>query len=76
MVNMYFQGANAEAKAMHFKLMDFFKALFVTTSPILIKSAMKLAGMPAGGLRPPLVDAREKELQILRDAMKPLGLLN
>lgn len=75
MINLFFQGAVHEAKALHFKLQDFFKALFLTTNPILIKAAMRLAGFPTGGLRPPLVEAREKEIQALRDAMKPLGLL-
>lgn len=75
MIDLYFRGSVEEAKAIHFKLSDFFKAIFVTTSPILIKAAMKLAGFPVGGLRLPLVEAREKEIQSLREVMKPLSLL-
>lgn len=75
MIQSFFQGKVEEARVLHESLLPFFKALFMTTNPIPVKAAMALAGFPVGGLRPPLVDANEKQIQALRDAMAPLGLL-
>ncbi len=75
MIASFFQGNIAEAQAIHHELQNFYKALFMTTNPIQIKAAIRLAGFPVGGLRPPLVDSGEKEILALRESMTPLGLL-
>lgn len=75
MIESFFQGNVEEARSIHESLMPLFKALFMTTSPIPVKAAMGLAGFPVGSLRPPLVDANDKQIQALREAMASLGLL-
>jgi 4-hydroxy-tetrahydrodipicolinate synthase len=65
-------GARAE---IHEQLQDLFKALFVTTNPIPLKAALRLAGHDVGGLRLPLVEASEEETAIVRAALERHGLL-
>jgi len=75
MIKLFFEGKVVEATAIHLRLMELFKTLFITTNPIPLKAAMQLAGFKVGGLRPPLVWAGEKEVQAVREAMRPLRLL-
>jgi len=75
MIMLFSEGRTKEAEAIHQRLSPFFKALFITTSPILLKAAMKLSGFPIGGLRLPLVDANEREISILKESMAALNLL-
>ena len=56
-------------------LKDFFEALTVTTNPIPIKTALGLAGHDVGGLRLPLVEADERELAVIRQALERHNLL-
>lgn len=55
-------------------LRPFFDALGVTTNPIPIKAALSMAGLPAGPLRLPLVEASDGERQAVREAMEAVGL--
>ena len=70
-------GRSAEAAAIHAKMLPIVRACFqpTTPSPVPIKAALNLLGVPAGGLRLPLVEANEKELAILRAAMVEYGLI-
>lgn len=51
------------------------RALFITTNPTMVKAACNLLGYKVGGLRLPLVDASAKELDIMREVLKDLGLI-
>ena len=57
------------------ELRDVYQALSVTTNPIPVKAALKLVGLPAGGLRLPLVEADPEELAVIRTALERHGLL-
>lgn len=50
-------------------------ALFCTTSPIPLKAALAMVGLPGGPVRLPLVDATERETSIMRAALEKLGIL-
>ena len=52
-----------------------FAAMFCTASPIPVKTALNLLGHDVGGLRLPLVDADESELEVIRGALEKQGLL-
>ncbi len=52
-----------------------FKALFVETNPGPVKMAMKWIGMPAGGLRMPLVEPSPDNQAKLRKVLVEMGLL-
>jgi 4-hydroxy-tetrahydrodipicolinate synthase len=70
MIDAFVSGRTGEAAAIHLRLMPIFKGLFATTNPILVKAALRLQGFECGGLRPPLVEATEKELSALRETIK------
>jgi 4-hydroxy-tetrahydrodipicolinate synthase len=59
----------------HEELKDLFKALFVTTNPIPLKAALRLAGHDVGSPRLPLVEASEEETAVIREALERHGLL-
>jgi 4-hydroxy-tetrahydrodipicolinate synthase len=72
-----FQDGNvAKAAELNCKLFPLFKALFVTTNPIPVKMALRLTGFDVGGVRPPLVEAGEKETAIVRKALADMGKIS
>jgi 4-hydroxy-tetrahydrodipicolinate synthase len=60
----------------HESLEDVFRALAVTTNPMPIKTAMRLAGHRVGGFRLPMVDASEAEEAEIRTMLERHGLLS
>lgn len=63
-----------EATELYAKYAELFKALFVETNPIPVKTAMKMLGQDSGILRLPLTQLGENSLNILRKAMSECGL--
>ncbi|HAX17840.1 MAG TPA: 4-hydroxy-tetrahydrodipicolinate synthase [Actinobacteria bacterium] len=61
MINLLNENKISEAAEMHKKYLDIFYGIFITTSPIPIKKALNLMGIPAGYLRPPLCDMEKQE---------------
>jgi 4-hydroxy-tetrahydrodipicolinate synthase len=57
-------------------LRDVFAAMFCTASPIPVKAALNLLGHDVGGLRLPLVEADEQELDTIRGALERHGLIS
>lgn len=47
-------GRIAEARAIHYQIMDVVDALFIEPNPSPVKQALEWLGLPAGPLRPPL----------------------
>ncbi|HEX2771733.1 MAG TPA: 4-hydroxy-tetrahydrodipicolinate synthase, partial [Micromonosporaceae bacterium] len=66
MIEAYDRGDTAEALALHRRLMPIFTGIFRTQGTILVKAAMAARGLPAGPVRPPLVDATDAERDQLR----------
>lgn len=64
----------AKAREIHFRLLPLFAALFVDTNPGPLKTALRLAGLPAGPLRPPLADADATVEATVREAMLGAGV--
>jgi 4-hydroxy-tetrahydrodipicolinate synthase len=56
-------------------LRDVYETLFMTASPTCTKAALNLLGHDAGGLRLPLVEATEEEVQVVRAMLARHGLL-
>lgn len=63
------------AWAAHEKLLPLMKQLFVTSNPILVKAAVNLTGFPVGGVRLPLVDATQEQIDALAKVMREVGVL-
>ena len=75
MIYSYRTRTKDKARQIHLNLLPFFKALFATTNPILVKAALKLRGFDVGGLRPPLIEATEDEVSNLKLVMNKMNLL-
>ncbi|MER5394314.1 4-hydroxy-tetrahydrodipicolinate synthase [Saccharopolyspora sp. NPDC002686] len=57
------------------ELKPLFAAMGVTTNPIPVKAALNLLGHRVGGVRLPLVEADDTELEVIRKALADLNLL-
>jgi 4-hydroxy-tetrahydrodipicolinate synthase len=75
MISAYLHGDVSVAARINAELGPLNRALFINTNPIMVKSACNLLGFRTGGLRLPLVEASPKELEILREVLRDLGLL-
>ena len=60
--------------ALHRRLLPLFTGIFRTQGTILVKAGLTLLGLPAGPVRPPLVDATDDELAQLRADCAAAGL--
>jgi 4-hydroxy-tetrahydrodipicolinate synthase len=74
MIEAFVSGDVTGAASLHCQLLPLFKAAFITTNPIPIKAALAMCGLPAGGLRPPLLEATDAERAIIQKALTDLGL--
>lgn len=68
-------GDHTRALKIHLELMPLFKALFMTSNPIMVKKALELVGFPVGDPRLPLIPATEEQTAELARVMRHLGLL-
>jgi 4-hydroxy-tetrahydrodipicolinate synthase len=76
MARLYRAGDKAGASALDRSLQPLFKALFVTSNPILLKAALNLMGHEVGGLRLPLVPATREETAAIGDELRRQGILS
>jgi 4-hydroxy-tetrahydrodipicolinate synthase len=60
----------------HEQLRDIFDVMFITASPTPVKAALNMLGVPAGGLRLPMVEASEEEEAAIRGVLERHGLLS
>jgi 4-hydroxy-tetrahydrodipicolinate synthase len=67
-------GDFTEGRRLHYELLPLFKAAFVETNPVPIKTAMNWAGLPAGPARLPLGPLEKKNEAPLREALEGLGI--
>ncbi|WP_421659125.1 4-hydroxy-tetrahydrodipicolinate synthase [Leptothermofonsia sp. ETS-13] len=75
MIQAFAAGQVQTAIQMHLQLFPLFKALFLTTNPIPVKSALKLQGWQVGNPRLPLVDIPTDLGTKLKSVMVDLSLL-
>lgn len=66
MIEAYEAGDTAAALALHHRLLPLYTGIFRTQGVILVKAGLTIAGLPAGPVRPPLVDATDDEIAQLR----------
>jgi 4-hydroxy-tetrahydrodipicolinate synthase len=66
MIEAYQRGDVSEALRLHHALLPAYEGIFRTQGVILAKAALNLLGLPAGPVRPPLVDATAAEVEQLR----------
>jgi 4-hydroxy-tetrahydrodipicolinate synthase len=75
MVRRYHDGDAAGARAINEQLAPAYELLTVQTNPIAIKAALNLRGHDVGGLRLPMVEADEAEIEHVRSCLERLGVL-
>jgi 4-hydroxy-tetrahydrodipicolinate synthase len=73
----FFSGNYREAARLHAKMLPIVRACFqpTTPSPVPVKAALNMIGIPVGGVRLPLVEANEREKEVVRAALTGYGLL-
>lgn len=69
MVDAGLKGKFDEARKAHFRLLPIFKAAFVDGNPTSIKYAMNVKGLPAGGVRAPLVEVTAAAKKVIKAAL-------
>jgi 4-hydroxy-tetrahydrodipicolinate synthase len=74
LIEAYEAGDVATALALHRRLLPLFTGIFRTQGVILVKAGLAAKGLPAGPVRPPLVDATAAELAQLRADCAAAGL--
>ena len=75
MVEAFIKGDNQKATAIQIKLFPLFQALFMTTNPIPVKTALNLQGWNLGKLRTPLCELQLDLLAKLKTILKELDLI-
>lgn len=74
-VALYLAGKQGEALAIQQRILAFEKALFMDVNPIPVKEALNIMGFKAGECRLPLASMSAEQVEKLRAAMLPLGLV-
>lgn len=77
MITAFCEGHLDEAARLNIKMLPIVRACFqpTTPSPAPLKAALNLLGIPAGGLRLPLVEANTKERDLVHIALTNYGLI-
>lgn len=73
MCRLVWEGRYEEARDLHYRVIPLVEALFCEPNPTAIKQALNWMGIPAGGLRLPLVELSSRGKEILRKALVDLG---
>ena len=72
---LFFEGKVEESSKLQIELLDLINALFIEVNPIPIKTAMNLVGHKVGELRRPLTTMTDKNLELLKQALKNHNLI-
>lgn len=74
LVEAFGQGEVDRALALHRRLLPIYSGIFRTQGTILVKAAMRLAGLPGGPVRLPLVEATSGQVAVLRADLAQAGI--
>lgn len=74
MVHSYFENDTESARALHYRLLPFFKAAFVDGNPTSIKYALSFKGIMKPCVRLPLVEVTDSAKKIIENAIKECNL--
>lgn len=73
--DFFAKGDIEQAQNLHFRLLPLIKALFIETNPIPLKTAMGILGLCEPDLRLPMCAMGQKNLGVLKEALKNYGLI-
>jgi 4-hydroxy-tetrahydrodipicolinate synthase len=74
LLEAFVAGDTVKAREIHQRLLPVYTGVFRTQGLILTKAALNLLGLPAGPVRPPLVDATAEQVSELRKDLAAGGL--
>jgi 4-hydroxy-tetrahydrodipicolinate synthase len=75
MVEAHATGDHTRALSLHLRLLPLFKALFMTSNPIMVKDALAQSGFAVGTCRLPLVPPTPEQSAELGRILEHLGLI-
>jgi len=75
LVRLCLENKYEEARELHYRLLPFFKAIFIETNPIPIKYVMHLLGRCTETYRLPLCPMDEGKKEQVKKVVKDLGIL-
>ena len=75
MIQAFAKGDNQKAISIQVKLLPLYQALFMTTNPIPVKTALNLQGWNVGKLRTPLCELQLDLLEKLKIVLKELDII-
>lgn len=70
----YLDGKTEESLKLQLEMLDVINNLFIEVNPIPVKTAMNVLGYEVGGLKLPLCDMEEKNLEILKKSLENYGV--
>lgn len=70
----YLNGEVEKSIALQLEMLDVINKLFIEVNPIPVKTAMNVLGYEVGGLKLPLCDMEEKNLETLKNSLKEYGV--
>lgn len=70
----YQKGETQKSLALQLEILDLINNLFIEVNPIPVKTAMNVLGYEVGGLKLPLCDMEEKNLEILKKSLEDYGV--
>lgn len=75
MVKAFEDGNIERARELHFRMFPIMKGMFFIPSPIPVKTAVNLLGLPGGHFRLPMVEPTDEEREHVREMLSDYGLL-
>lgn len=75
LVKAWLEGEVERARELHYKLLPLFKAMFIETNPIPVKTAMAKLKMVSKEWRPPLGEMEKKNEEKLEEILNKYGLI-
>jgi 4-hydroxy-tetrahydrodipicolinate synthase len=75
MIEAYQRGDVAVARDLHRRALPLFTGIFRVPGTMLVKAGLNARGLPAGPVRPPLVDATDADLDQLRSDAAAAGVV-
>ncbi len=74
LIDAYGKGEVERARELHRRLLPIYAGIFRTQGTILVKAALRQAGLPGGPVRLPLVDATPEQVAVLRTDLLAAGI--
>lgn len=70
MINYFKNGNLKKASELHQSLLPFFKTMFIAPNPTALKAGLNIIGVEVGGVRLPLIEASESEVNQVKTALE------